>query len=250
MLTNSSEKILQIAVVFRSSDATKQTRPDIFIDLFEPGITVVINNPSISTQFGDPLRSPAFASQNDTIDVELTAAEIGTAISDFTLYVNNNQVTQTIANHLSYEFIAAQHLQGVNEIVAVAVDTAGQIDSSEFIIFVNPPVEDAALPSGKEYGINYDNTTTVTLALFAPYKKFVYVLGDFNDWKVNTNYYLKRDIIDTNNVIWWVTINNLTPGQEYAFQYYVDGEIRIADPYTEKIIDPSNDQYISSINIS
>ena len=27
----------------------------------------------------------------------------------------------------------------------------------------------------------------------------------------------------------------LTPRQEYQFQYLVDGEISIADPYTEKI---------------
>jgi pullulanase/glycogen debranching enzyme len=33
---------------------------------------------------------------------------------------------------------------------------------------------------------------------------------------------------------------------EYAFQYLVDGEIRIADPYTDKILDPWNDNNIPS----
>jgi hypothetical protein len=32
--------------------------------------------------------------------------------------------------------------------------------------------------------------------------------------------------------------------KEYIFQYLVDGEIRIADPYADKISDPWNDQYI------
>ena len=246
-VTNPAEKILALAVVFRSADATKQTRPDIFINLYEPGLTIVINNPVVSVQYGDPLRSPVFASVDDTVDINLTAAQLGTLVSSFRLYVNNNQVTQTSTNLLNYKFIAANNVSGVNKILAVATDTSNSVDSSEFIIFVNPQVQDAALPSGKEYGINYDNSTTVTLALLAPYKEFVYVVGDFNDWKVNTNYYMKRHVINSTNVVWWITISGLNPGQESAFQYLVDGETRIADPYSEKVLDPWNDQYISSV---
>ncbi len=245
-VTNVSEKILALALVLRSSDGAKQTRPDIFTNLYEPGITVVINSPSISLLYGDPLRSPAFASPTDTIQVQLTAAEIGTVISTFKLYVNSVQVAQTSSNQINYNFIAAQYPQGTNNISAVAVDTSNIVDSTEFIIYVNPPVQDASLPSGMKYGINYENPTKVTVALLAPYKKFIYVVGDFNDWKVNPNYYMKRDVIDSNKVIWWLTINGLNPGQEYAFQYLVDGEIRIGDPYTEKVLDPWNDPYISS----
>ena len=43
----------------------------------------------------------------------------------------------------------------------------------------------------------------------------------------------------------WLDIPNLETGTEYAFQYYIDGEITIADPYTEKILDPWNDVYIA-----
>jgi hypothetical protein len=246
-VTNPSEKINALAMVFRSADATKQTRPDIFISLYEPGLTIVVNNPAVSVQYGDPLRSPVFASGNDTVNIDLTAAQLGTSVSNFKLYVNSTQVAQTGTNQLSYKFISANQPSGVNKILAVATDTSNFVDSSEFIIFVNPQVQDAALPSGKDYGINYDNSTTVTLALFAPYKKFVYVIGDFNDWKVNTNYFMKRHVINSNNVVWWITISGLNPGQESAFQYLVDGEIRIADPYTEKVLDPWNDQYISSV---
>ncbi|MCA1759351.1 MAG: Por secretion system protein, partial [Bacteroidales bacterium] len=44
----------------------------------------------------------------------------------------------------------------------------------------------------------------------------------------------------------WLEIPGLEGGNEYAFQYFIDGEIRVADPYTEKILDPWNDQYISN----
>jgi len=50
----------------------------------------------------------------------------------------------------------------------------------------------------------------------------------------------------TNDSIYWIEISGLNSGEEYAFQYLVDGEIAIADPYTKKILDPWNDQYISN----
>src|SRR6185369_2414310 len=40
-------------------------------------------------------------------------------------------------------------------------------------------------------------------------------------------------------------ITGLTPGTEYAFQYLVDGTLKIAEPYSEKILDPGNDGFIS-----
>ncbi|HRP94006.1 MAG TPA: alpha-amylase family glycosyl hydrolase, partial [Ignavibacteriaceae bacterium] len=83
------------------------------------------------------------------------------------------------------------------------------------------------------------------LALFAPYKDYVYLVGDFNDWKVQTDYMLKRDFVNSDSVMWWINVS-LSPGTEYAFQYLVDGTIRTGDPYSEKVLDPWNDQYIPS----
>jgi hypothetical protein len=42
----------------------------------------------------------------------------------------------------------------------------------------------------------------------------------------------------------WIQVNGLTAGTEYAYQYLIDGNLRIADYYTEKVLDPANDQFI------
>jgi 1,4-alpha-glucan branching enzyme len=63
------------------------------------------------------------------------------------------------------------------------------------------------------------------------------VLGDFNDWEIESNKKMKRD-----GEYFWITLDNLISGQEYGFQYLVDA-LRIADPYADKILDPE-DQYI------
>ncbi|MCY1516216.1 1,4-alpha-glucan branching enzyme GlgB [compost metagenome] len=44
----------------------------------------------------------------------------------------------------------------------------------------------------------------------------------------------------------WVKIDNLNAQTEYAYQFLVDGDIRIADPYCEKVLDPDHDRYISA----
>jgi 1,4-alpha-glucan branching enzyme len=45
---------------------------------------------------------------------------------------------------------------------------------------------------------------------------------------------------------WWVQIDSLDPNTEYAYQFLVDGTLKVADPYSEKVLDPNNDGYISS----
>lgn len=245
-VTNPAEQILKLAMVFRSADASKQTRPDIFIDLFLDGLNIVIQNPKINIDYGDPLRSPGFVKQGETVPINIFIVEVNTLISSVELFINGTQAAQSNTNELSFNFVYSQHPVGANNLVAVAIDTAGQIDSISFVMFVNPELEQIPLQPGIEHGITYTGSASLTLALFAPLKEFIYVIGDFNDWKVDTAYFMNKYEINSDSVIWWIDLENLTPGFEYAFQYYVDGKIRTGDPYSGKILDPWNDQYINS----
>lgn len=245
-ITDPAEHIQALDFVFRNSSASQQTRPDIFVSLYQSGLSVVVDSPSVFVAFGDPRRSPVCARQNDTVHVRVSAAELGTKVASLRLLINGVQAYQTDSARMQYEFISANHPIGTNTMTVIGRDTSGVADTTEFVIMVNPSVQEAALPGGIEYGINYINSTTATLSLFAPHKQFVYVVGDFNDWIIDTAYYMQRHTIDSNNVVWWITLNGLTPGHEYTFQYLVDGNLRIADPYTAKVLDPWNDSSISS----
>ena len=241
----SSEKITELCFVVRSYDGTKQTE-DIHVPLYNAGISIILNSPTVNLNYGDPMRSPVFVSSGATLPISVSTTVTGT----ITLFINGSQKSQSTSNSLSYNFDANNYLQGRNDIKIVAVDNASHKDSVQFVIFRNPAINNIPLPDLNLIGINYgSDPTQVTLAFYAPKKNFVYVIGEFgnSDWKVDATYFMNKYVPNPakpDSVIWWTTISNLISGQEYAYQFLADSTLRVYDPYTEKILDKDNDPYI------
>ncbi|WP_336515469.1 alpha-amylase family glycosyl hydrolase [Pollutibacter soli] len=106
-----------------------------------------------------------------------------------------------------------------------------------------PEVETAPLPAGAKDGVAFINDgKSAIITLYAPEKSSVAIIGDFNNWNAQTG--KMKNTPDKKT--WWTQIDNLEPGTEYAYQFLVNGSLKVGDPYSEKILDPSNDQYISS----
>ncbi len=146
------------------------------------------------------------------------------------------------------EDLGVELLEGTNVVRIEAVSGNGDSisDSTQFTFIGEPQSVDLARPDGLRDGITYGaGGTSATLSLFAPYKDNAFVIGDFNDWNVDLDYQMNRDSINTDSIYFWKEITGLTPGEEYGFQYLIDGEIRIADPYSELVLDEFNDQFIS-----
>ena len=159
-----------------------------------------------------------------------------------TLKIDGNEVDQTTASDLMYALNTGNYGTGTHEIIATATDgTNFAYDTTHFYIRGAVQVQD--LPAGMHNGINYIDDNTVTLVLPDPpaSKEFAFVIGDFNGWTANDEGYMKKT---PDGKYFWTTITNLTPETEYAYQYYIDGELKIADPYCDKILDPWNDRWI------
>lgn len=241
-ITSVSDKITSLNFVLRNSDGTKQTE-DLHISLYSAGISIVLNSPTVNLSYGDPMRTPVFVSSGSTIPISVSTTATGT----IKLLINGIQQAQSATNSLSYNFTADNYSTGRNDIKITAADNANHKDSTQFVIFKNPPITNLPLPAGNQIGVNYgSDPTKVTLAFYAPKKSFVYVVGDFgtSDWKVDASYFMNRYEPKTDSVIWWTTISNLESGKEYGYQFLVDGNLRIYDPYTEKVLDGNNDSYI------
>ncbi|MFS2189899.1 alpha-amylase family glycosyl hydrolase [Mucilaginibacter sp. Mucisp84] len=102
-----------------------------------------------------------------------------------------------------------------------------------------------ALPAGAKDGVTFINSgKSVIFNLYAPGKKSVSVIGDFNGWDVNDTKAVMNNTPDGKR--WWLQIDNIDPATEYGYQFYIDKSLKVADPYTEKVLDPDNDSYISA----
>lgn len=142
---------------------------------------------------------------------------------------------ETILTETTGTEITASHTftEGGNYWLIAEATADGETVYDSLNIFVGSNVVNEPLPAGYKKGINYINDNTAALVLWAPLKEFVYVQGDFNNWQLSDEYLMKKD-----GDYFWLEITNLEAGTEYAYQYLIDGNIRIADPYTEKILDP------------
>jgi 1,4-alpha-glucan branching enzyme len=220
---NSNEKVQKIALVFRSSDSGKQTN-DLFVDIYPEGLVVDITEPANQSIF----------TKNQTLTISANASQEAA----LKLFINKNILFQNTGTTISSEYIFTE--SGDFWIIAEAVaDNVTTRDST--MVFVRDEVVLQPKPAEYKKGINYPTDNSAALVLWAPQKANVFVLGDFNDWKLSNDFLMKKD-----GDFFWLEIQNLEPGKEYAFQYLIDGKIKIADPYTEKILDPWNDNYISS----
>ncbi|HLK98358.1 MAG TPA: alpha-amylase family glycosyl hydrolase, partial [Hymenobacter sp.] len=234
-----TEQMLRLGMIFKNADGSIVGRgpsgADIFVDIQQGmNLSVRITNPT-PTAGGNPL----FVNLNDQVSV----SGVASASTTLALFLNNTLVTQqSNVTTLTGTVTAAQ--TGRNVVRLVAGTGTSQVSDS-LILVVRPAVNVAALPAGAKDGITYLNGgTSVILNLTAPNKQFVYAIGEWNNWQTNNAGYMNRTP-DGNR--WWIQVDGLTPGQEYAYQYLVDGTLRIGDPYTEKVLDPNNDAFIPAV---
>ena len=217
-----SELVTKMDFVFRSADGSKQTN-DLFINVSTEDLHVNITSPSRINVFD---KNQSF---------QFTASS--TASADLKLFLNNQQISSVTGTTLTETMTLPD--AGNYWLKATATqNTTIKRDSVYVCIRETTPIE--AKPSGLQAGINYTSDQSATLVIYAPFKNNIFVTGDFNDWLPDNSYQMKKD-----GDYYWLTINNLIPQKEYIFQYLIDGSLKVADPYTDKVSDP-DDKYIST----
>jgi 1,4-alpha-glucan branching enzyme len=225
---NPNDMILQMAFVFRASSGSPQSE-DLFIDVYELGLSVSVLSPS---------KNQPIIEYGNSINVLVVSRES----DELRLLINDLEVSTTVDDEIEYVFDSTVYGYGSHWIIATALDSQSQVYDSVYV-FVRSEPEIAELPDGVRPGINYIDDTTVTLVLHDPpaTKDYAFVFGDFNDWRINQDGYMNTTSDGTH---FWITLTGLEPRREYGFQYFVDGNIRMADPYTEKVLDPWHDDEI------
>ncbi|MEY4330378.1 MAG: hypothetical protein RL609_1126 [Bacteroidota bacterium] len=230
---NVGENIYQLKFVFRNQTGSTVGRnadgSDIYLDLYEAGFNAALQTPTAISSIVSP------GSNNVVTGVTSQAADLNISVNG-NVVANSNSATS-----ISYTF--NETTPGEYEVIFNAsTGTDSGADTCYFLIL--PAVNIASAPAGIIDGINYLSNGNVILQLFAPAKDYVFVVGDFNGWNLDLNYFMNKT---PDNQRYWLEISGLQPNVEYGFQYHINAEgLRVADIYADKILDPWNDPWISS----
>lgn len=224
-------EIARLMFVFRNQNGSAEGKnadgSDIWFDLYPEGFHAGITAPYLDV---------IIAESGQNIPIACATSEP----ANLTLFVNDVEVASADnATELDYTF--NETANGAYNVTLVA-DNGSEIVEDTKLISIDPQPNVAAAPVGTKDGINYINDNTVRLQIYAPNKDFIYVLGDFNNWQFNADYLMNRTP-DGNT--YWLDITDLDADELYRFQYSINVEdMRVADAYTEMVLDPWNDNWI------
>lgn len=233
--------IYRLGMIFKNADGSLVGRGpsgDIYVDVAQNQFDLRFTAPAGPGATSVPLNTPTTVTGTSAVPATLT------------LSLNGTQIAQQ-ANTTSVSASVTLTQPGANT-VRLTATSGTSTASADLVLQTRAAVTLAALPAGaKRDGVTYiNNGTSAILSLTAPNKQFIHAIGEFNNWTANDASYMKRtpnaggaadNSVDGR---WWVQIDGLTPGREYAYQFQVDGGLRVPDPFTEKVLDPNNDRSI------
>lgn len=240
------ETIRRIAILFRNGAGDLVQRiSNASVD--NGNMYIPVYGADLATQFLQPAFDPRFTLAPEPIEKSVgdgVALEfLSNKPATLKLFFNGAEVASA-NSATSIQFTPVITAAGDQQIVGRAID--GAVTKSDTINFVvSPPNNIQPLPAGMRDGINYEaGNTSAVLVLYAPNKNKVSAIGDFNNWTLNAASQLNKT---PDGLRYWIRLTGLTAGTEYAYQYVVDNDLRIADPYTEKVLDPVNDPFITAV---
>lgn len=223
--------IRKIGLLLKNGNGSAQTE-DLFVEIYLDELRV---------SFRQPTKDFFFAAANGSIEISAEASE------DATLRLLRDGVElKKVATGKTISYTMAVGAErGSRHQVVVEAKTAEATVTDAFAYTIEPEPTVAALPAGVKDGINYVSATEAILVFYAPHKNNAYVIGEFNNWQPSEPYLMNKTPDGTR---YWLRLTNLPAGREVAYQYLVDGSMAVADPYTEKILDPNNDKYLTNAN--
>ncbi|MDX1478687.1 MAG: FG-GAP-like repeat-containing protein [Saprospiraceae bacterium] len=224
------EEVLQMAFVFRNLDGSIVGRAsdgsDIFTDVFpDDGLLV-----TLTPDYDQLIR------QGDSIAVQFLINRVASV----TITDNGESIYTDSTNVGSFTIIAGT--PGSHEVVMQAISDEDTVQRS-FEYFVVEPSTIADPPHGTRDGLNYWTDSTYLFQLYAPGKEFAFLTCPANDYQPDTAF---RMMLSEDSTRWWIERprSDFENGRN-AYLYLLDNGVGAADPYSELILDPWHDQWVS-----
>ncbi len=228
-----NEVVLQLAFVFRNVTGSIVGRDvngaDIYTDVASSETGLLIN-----------LRSPE---ETDVIIYEDDSLFIDVLVSDTADLVISDNGTGIFSGNVEETSFYYHPTSIGNHVLTFTAtrDTSEVTLTKNFFVLsrnqirVNPP-------AGTVYGLNYFSDTSYLFQLYAPLKEYAFLLTTANQFSPDTSFLM--NLAGDDRTFWIELPRNWFADGKSTYQYLVQGSVRIADPHSEVILDPSNDQFI------
>lgn len=224
------EEVFQMAFVFRNVDGSIVGRntdgSDIFTEVFPPSDSLFIS-----------INAPA----NETIVVEGDSMAVDLRTSQSARIVirdNGSEIFNDSTDQVQFQFLPSGAGDHTLSIIATTAEDSTSLELP-FLVLGNQATQNP--PSGIRDGLNYAGENYV-FQLFAPGKQHVFLLCPLNNFSIDLDFRMKQS--EDGNSFWLEIPKSQFTAETHAYQYLVDGEIRIADPYSEVVLDPSHDPFL------
>lgn len=231
-ITDSSEKVRQLAFVFRNADGTRQGKTasggDIFVDVVDQGLQVTLTS---------NLEGTLVTAGHENVSFTASCTQPAT----LTIDVNGTPVaTQQNATKLSCQY----NFTTPGEFTVTATATVNELTVTDRMVLTVPKSSPQQnYPGGTpKMGAVRQSDGSVLFCIAAPLKSSAIIVGSWNDYAVrdaNTMYYQDYN----GNRYFWIKVEGLNATDSYPYYYLVDGKA-VGDPYAKLILDPNNDKYI------
>lgn len=228
---DNTQVVEELAFVFRDATGSREGKASGGANIYTQ---VFAENIPFSYQLLSPENTSAIKRSGEPVAINLLTSEQVT----FRVYDNETLKTTDTGTSLQTSFAAGD--TGDHTVRIEILQNDQIIETINFFYTVLRPVTSAVLPDDRPLGATIIGDTLMRLALYAPMKENVFVLGDFNGWAIKSAY---RMTPSTDGETWWIDID-VRDQENILYQYLVDGELAIADPFSNLILDPFNDNSI------
>ncbi len=227
------EVVEEMAFVFRSADGSVVGRDvdgsDIFLEVYPPTGSLLVNLIS-------PQGNNTIINQGEDLLIDIQSNQL----SQIEITDNGNNIYSNSTQQATFT-INPTALGAHTLIFTVSVGTEVQeIERTYFVI--DSSSNTAPAPNGTRDGVNYYTDNSYVFFLTAPEKSHVFLLCPANNYQVDIDYQLQKA---PDNTTFWIELpKSLFQNGQNNYQYLVDGQIKIADPYAEVVLDPWNDDWV------
>ena len=231
---NAAEKINALAMVFRSSDGSREGKgegnSDIFMDVLDNGFKVLLQ----TSQSSDILMS----------DSDITFRAVASEDADLTISVNGTEISGSQMSIATSPVVHRFAQQGEHKVTARGYSASGELSEYTLTYSYIGSSKPADYPGGNPVMGTVVNGTDVTFCIAAPGKSNVILYGSWNDFAtVDSQVMNYTDTPDGR--FFWTTVGNINPSTDYLYYFLVDGEYAVGDPYAKLVLDPYSDKYLN-----